>query len=259
MSGIHPTAIVAAGAQIDASASIGPFSIIEAGAVIGPDNQIDAQVRIYGAVRLGANNRVGQGTVLGGEPNDLGFTEAKSRPLVIGENNVFKECVNISRGTKTDEGSIIGNNNYFMNGFHAGHDCRFGDHNVFGPNSAIGGHVELGNRVFISGLVAVHQFVRIGDFVMAAGCAKIVKDVPPFTLVDGNPARLVGLNSVGLKRNGFNSGARAAIKRAYHQLFHAGLNTSQALALLAAQQATPETLQITRFFNQSQRGVTDHR
>ena len=259
MPSIHPTAIVHADAQLAADVSVGPCSIIEAGAVIGAGTQIDAQVRIYAQVRLGANNRVGQGTVLGGEPNDLGFTPEKSRPLLIGDNNVFKEYVNISRGTKTDEGSIIGNNNYFMNGFHAGHDCRFGDFNVFGPNSTIGGHVELGNRVFVSGLVAIHQFVRIGDFVMAAGCSKIVKDVPPFTLVDGNPARLVGLNSVGLKRNGFPSAARAAIKRAYHQLFHAGLNTTQALALLTSQDPTTETLQITRFFTESQRGVTDHR
>jgi UDP-N-acetylglucosamine acyltransferase len=259
MSGIHPTALVAAGAQIDTSASVGPFSIIEAGANIGPGNQIDAHVRIYGAVRLGANNRVGQGTVLGGEPNDLGFTADKSRPLLIGDNNVFKECVNISRGTKTDEGSIIGNNNYFMNGFHAGHDCRFGDHNVFGPNSAIGGHVELGNRVFISGLVAVHQFVRIGDFVMAAGCSKIVKDVPPYVLIDGNPATLVGLNSVGLRRSGFDSATRTAIKAVYHVLFHAGLNISQALVALDQQRLSVETQHIKDFFKHSQRGVTAHR
>lgn len=259
MNHIHSQAIIEVGAVVDPNVSVGPFSIIESGAVIGAGCVIESNVRIHSTVRMGNNNHVYHGAVLGGEPNDLGYTPKKSRPLVIGNDNHFKENVNISCGTKTEHGTIIGNHNYFMNGFHAGHDCIFGNHNVCGPNSVIGGHVELGHNVFVSGLVAIHQFVRIGNNVMLAGCAKIVKDVPPYTTADGNPARIIGLNIVGLRRAGFDAATRRAIKQVYQTLYHAGLNTSQALTALGSQELIDTALAIKSFFETSQRGVTDHR
>ena len=259
MSNIHPTAIVEDGAQVDPSVTVGPFSIIESGAVIGPDCVIESNVRIFGAVRMGAGNRVCHGTVLGCEPQDLGYTPEKSRPLVIGDGNHFKEGVNLSRGVKTDEGSLIGDNNYFMCGFHAGHDVIFGNHNIFGPNSAIAGHVIMGDRAFVSGLVAIHQFVNIGDYAMLGGCAKITKDIPPYTTADGNPARIVGLNSVGLRRGGFSAEARRAIKKTYQTIYHSDLNVSQALAVLEGNIYSEEEERIAAFFLNSERGVTAHR
>ena len=128
--------------------------------------------------------------MLGTEPQDLSFTPEKSRPLVIGNNNHFKEGVNISRGVKSEAGSLIGDGNYLMGNFHAGHDCIIGDNNILGHGSVLAGHVTIGNHVFVSGIAAIHQFSRIGDRAMIAGCAKIVKDVPPFSTADGNPARL---------------------------------------------------------------------
>ncbi|MCW8921210.1 MAG: acyl-ACP--UDP-N-acetylglucosamine O-acyltransferase [Sedimenticola sp.] len=256
---IHPTAIIDESAQLHGSVVVGPYSIIDADVVIGANCRIESSVRIFQGTQLGENNRVCHGALLGCEPQDLGFSPEKSRPLLIGNNNHFKEGVNISRGVKTEGGTQIGNNNYFMCGFHAGHDCRLGNHNVFGPNSAVAGHVEFGDRIFISGLVAIHQFCFIGDYAMIAGCAKVVKDIPPYVTCDGNPARIVGLNSVGLRRAGISTSHRAAIKQTYKIIYHADLNISQALAALKSSDPIDETDLIIRFFEQSARGVTAHR
>ncbi|TVO76602.1 acyl-ACP--UDP-N-acetylglucosamine O-acyltransferase [Sedimenticola selenatireducens] len=256
---IHPTALVDQRAQLHDSVEVGPYSIIEADVVIGPGCKIESSVRIFQGTQLGENNRVYHGAVLGCEPQDLGFTIEKSRPLIVGNNNHFKEGVNISRGVKTDGGTQVGDNNYFMCGFHAGHDCHLGNHNVFGPNSTIAGHVELGDRIFISGLVAIHQFCFIGDYAMIAGCTKVVKDIPPYVTCDGNPARIIGLNSIGLRRAGISAENRAAIKQTYKTIYHDNLNISQALAALKERAPTTETEAIIRFFEQSDRGVTTHR
>ncbi|AKH21321.1 acyl-ACP--UDP-N-acetylglucosamine O-acyltransferase [Sedimenticola thiotaurini] len=256
---IHPTAIIHDSARLHESVQVGPYSIIEADVEIGAGCRIESAVRIYQGTRMGRENRVCHGAALGCEPQDLGFVPEKSRPLLIGDHNQFREGVNISRGVKTDGGTRIGDHNYFMSGFHAGHDCRLGSHNIFGSNSTLAGHVELGEHIFISGLVAIHQFCFVGDYVMIAGCAKVVKDIPPYVTCDGNPARVVGLNSVGLRRAGVPAANRSAIKQAYKLLYHSGLNTSQALAELKQQANSPESEAIMHFFEQSDRGVTAHR
>lgn len=256
---IHPTAIIHDSARLHESVQVGPYSIIEADVEIGPGCRIESAVRIYAGTRMGRENRVCHGAALGCEPQDLGFAPEKSRPLLIGDHNQFREGVNISRGVKTEGGTQIGDHNYFMSGFHAGHDCRLGSHNIFGSNSTLAGHVELGEHIFISGLVAIHQFCFVGDYVMIAGSAKVVKDIPPYVTCDGNPARVIGLNSVGLRRAGVPAANRSAIKQAYKLLYHSGLNTSQALAELKQQATSPESEAIRRFFEQSDRGVTAHR
>ena len=259
MTKIDPTAIIEEGAELHESVEVGPFSIIESSVVIGEGCRIESGVRIFTGTHMGRDNRVCHGAVLGCEPQDLGFEPEQSKPLVIGNGNQFKEGVNISRGVKTDEGTLIGNDNYFMCGFHAGHDCRLGNNNVFGPNSTLAGHVELGDRIFISGLVAIHQFCFIGDYAMVAGCAKVVKDIPPYVTGDGNPARVIGLNSIGIRRAGFSPSIRNAIKHAYKTIFHSGLNTSQAMEQLKQAEQTDEVNNIIRFFENSDRGVTTHR
>jgi len=259
MAEIHPSAIVDSAAELHDSVVVGAYAIIEAGAVIGADCVIESHAHIYGPTRMGRGNRVCHGAVLGCEPQDLSFTAAKSKPLTIGDHNHFKEYANIHRGVKTEPGSLIGSHNYFMGGFHAGHDCVIGNHNVLGHNSVLAGHVTIGDRAFISGLAAIHQFSYIGDYVMIAGCSKIVKDVPPYTTADGNPARLAGLNVVGLRRAGFGSAQRGAIKHAYDILFRADLNTSQALEQLKALDRSAELSNIIHFFERSKRGVTAHR
>ncbi len=255
--GIHPSAIIEDGAELHESVSVGPFSIIESGAVIGADCVIDSNVRIYGATRMGAGNRVCHGATLGAEPQDLGYTPDKSKPLTIGDHNHFKENVNISRGVKTGHGTVIGSHNYLMVFSHLGHDCVIGDHNILAPSAVVGGHVELDHHVFLSGNVAVHQFCRIGAYVMVGGVSGVTQDLPPFTMANGQRAEVVGLNVIGLRRNGFEPQARSAIKRAYKVLYKSGLKQAEALAQLRS--VDDEAVQeIVQFVEGSQRGLASH-
>lgn len=255
MSNIHPSAVISPDAQIDPSARIGPFCIVDAGAVIGPECILDSHVRIYTGARLGRGNRVCHGAAIGAEPQDLTYTPEKGKPLVIGDFNHFKENVTISCGVKTDHGTRIGNHNFLMNGAHIGHDCCVGDHNIFAANATLGGHVLLEHHIFLSGMVAVHQFARIGAYVMVGGLSGISLDVPPFCLVNGQRAHFIGLNTVGLKRNGFGPEQRSAIKRAYRILFRSGLKQAEALAQLRASSDSPEIQAIVAFVESAGRGL----
>lgn len=253
---VHPSAIIEAGAEVHPSAEIGPWSLIEAGAVIGADCRIESGVRIYGGTRLGARNRVCHGATLGSEPQDLSFTPARARPLVIGSDNSFREYVNISRGLKSDRGTRIGNRNYFMAYSHAGHDCLVGDDNILANTATLAGHVEMAHHCFVSGQVAVHQFARIGAYTMIGGLTGVTKDLPPFVLANGQRAVIVGLNLVGLKRNGFSSEQRARIKAVYRLIFRSGRRLAD--GLMEAQQRYPsdDTDAIITFIRASKRGVT---
>jgi UDP-N-acetylglucosamine acyltransferase len=252
---IHPTAIIEPGAQLHESASVGPYSIVESGAVVGEGCRIESCVRIYSRTRMGAFNRVGHGATLGADSQDLGFDPARARPLVIGDHNQFREGVNIGCGTKTEEGTVIGSHNYWMAYSHAGHDCVVGDYNIFANTATLAGHVEVGDRCFLSGQVAVHQFCRIGSYSMVAGVTGVAQDVPPFALADGHRARMVGLNVVGLRRAGFDQESRSRIKSVYRLVFRSGLRLAEALAQAESEYPSPETAMIVRFIESSRRGV----
>jgi len=256
---IHPMAIVADGAQLHPSVEVGPFTIIDAGAQVGEGTVIGSNVRIHGHTRIGAHNKVFDNAVLGALPQDIGFDPATESFLTIGDHNVLREGVNISRAKVAGASTRLGDRNFFMCNVHLGHDCDFGNNIIIAPGTVVGGHVEVADRAFISGVVAVHQFCRIGPLAMVAGGTKVVKDIPPFAMADGNPATLIGNNVVGLRRNGYDSKQRAAIKHCYKTLFHSGRNTSQALEQLKGEELGPEVALILAFFEQSQRGVTSHR
>lgn len=252
---IHPTAIVEDGAQVHASVAVGPYSIVEGGAIIGADCVIDSCVRIYRATRMGRGNRVCHGATIGSEPQDLGYTPDKDRPLAIGDGNRFAEGVNISRGIKTEAGTRIGSHNYLMAYSHVGHDCIVGDHNIFANTATLAGHVEVDDHVFLSGQTAIHQFCRIGSYTMVAGVSGVPQDVPPYVVADGHRACIVGLNVVGLRRAGFTQGQRSTIKAVYRLVFRSGLRLAEALAQAETAYPTPETRQIVRFIEASRRGV----
>jgi UDP-N-acetylglucosamine acyltransferase len=255
MSLIHPSAIVEDGAVVDPSVRIGPFSIVEAGAVIGAGCVIESSVRIYRHTRMGRDNLVCHGATIGAAPQDLAFKPDKARPLVIGDGNQFRECVNISHGVKEDHGTVVGSNNFLMAFSHIGHDCVVGDHNILANTATLGGHVEMGNRIFLSGHVAVHQFCRIGDYVMVGGVSGVRQDVPPYAMANGQYARFVGLNLVGLRRNGFSQAQRSAIKRAYRLLLQSGLPLPEALERLRQDPDSEEVRAILAFAEQSRRGL----
>ena len=255
---IHPTAIIEDGARVHATASVGPYSIIESGAVIGEGCRIESCVRIFAPTRMGAFNRVCHGVTLGSESQDLGFDPARASPLVIGDHNHFKEGVNISCGTKSREGTRIGSHNYWMAFSHAGHDCIVGDHNIFANTATLAGHVEVADRCFLSGQVAVHQFCRIGSYAMVAGVTGVPQDVPPFVTADGHRARIIGLNVVGLRRAGFTQEQRSRIKSVYRLLFRSGLRLTEAMTRAEAEFPGAETEQICQFIQSSQRGLISY-
>lgn len=252
---IHPTAIIEDGASLHETVSVGPYSIIESGAVIGEGCRIESCVRIFGMTRMGAHNRVCHGATLGAEPQDLSFRPELARPLTIGDHNHFKEGVNISCGIKSEAGTRIGSRNYWMSYSHAGHDSIVGDDNIFANTATLAGHVEVEDHAFLSGQVAVHQFARIGGYAMVAGVTGVAQDVPPFVMVDGHRARIVGLNLVGLRRAGFSQEQRNRIKSVYRLIFRSGLRLTEALVRAEQDYPSPETRRIVRFIESSRRGV----
>jgi len=256
---IHSSALVDTGAKIHESVEIGPFCIIEKDVEIGEGCVLDSSVRLHSGTILGKNNRVFHGASLGGLPQDLGFKPETKTFFIAGDNNLIREGCILHRGTKEGGATRIGDNNYVMGNVHLAHDVQLGNGIIIIQNSIIAGHVHIMDYAFISGLVAIHQFVHVGPYTMVAGCSKIVKDIPPYSTVDGNPATVIGLNSVGLKRKGFSAETRNAIKRVYKTIYHSGLNTKQALQELRKETYSPDVEQVIKFFESSKRGVTDHR
>ncbi len=257
---IHPTAIIDPSAKLHESVEVGPFSIIEADVEIGEGSWIESSVRIYSGTRMGKNNKIHHTTVIGGLPQDLGFKPETKTYTILGDDNVIREGTIIHRATKEGSSTKLGNKNYIMGQTHIAHDCILGNENIIVLNGQLAGFCTLGNKVFISGLVGVHQFCKVGDYAMIAGCSKVVKDVPPYATIDGNPATVIGLNAVGLKRAGFNPALREKIKHAYKILYHSKMNTRKALEVLKAENdESVEVQYIIRFFEESDRGVTDHR
>ena len=186
---IHPTAIVAPDVEIGPNVTIGPFALIEGPGRIGEGCQIEGHAIIRSRVYMGARNKVHPTAVLGGLPQDLAFDPLSDTRLEIGDDNVFREGVTISRATKLGEATRIGNQNYFMNNTHVGHDGLMGDGNILASGATLGGHAEVGDRVFFGGGVMVHQFCRIGSFAILQGLAGINKDALPFVMIGGRPGK----------------------------------------------------------------------
>lgn len=204
---IHPTACIAPDVSLNGDIMVGPFAVIESGAELGADCQIGAHAVVHGHVKMGNGNILSPHAVLGGLPQDTGFKSETVSWLRIGDNNVFREGFTAHRSSKENGETRIGSGCFFMNNSHVAHDCSIGDGTIFANNVAIGGHVEVGDRVFMGGAVVVHQFCRIGSFAIVQGTTGLNKDVIPFTLIGGRPAKHYRLNTVGLRRAGI-TGAR---------------------------------------------------
>ncbi|MCC6274811.1 MAG: acyl-ACP--UDP-N-acetylglucosamine O-acyltransferase [Leptospiraceae bacterium] len=257
---IHPTAIIDPGAELHESVEVGPYTVIEKDVKIGEGTVLESCIRIYSGTRLGKFNRIFHGTALGGPPQDVSFKPETKSYLEIGDNNIFRENCVFHKGSKEGAVTRIGNSNFFMNQVHIGHDCQFADQIIVVPGTVVGGYSTVMRKAFISGLVAIHQFVRVGEYAMVAGSSKPVKDIPPYSMADGSPSTIIGLNTVGLKRAGFKPEIREEIKRAYKILYHSKMNISQAMVeLKKADLKSEEVKNIIKFFEESERGVTGHR
>jgi UDP-N-acetylglucosamine acyltransferase len=252
---IHPTAIVDPAARLGAGTVIGPYCIVAAGVSLGEDCWLQHHVTVCGPARIGRGNRFYAYGSIGQQTQDLKY---KGEPtyLEIGDENTFREFVTINRSTAETGCTRVGSRGNFLAYSHIGHDCTVGDAVVFSNNGTLAGHVQVGDHAVIGGLTAVHQFCRIGRFAITGGCSKIVQDVPPFMIADGNPAEVRGINQVGLERAGFPPEKIKPIKEAFRVVYRGKLNTAQALEELRAKLGESEDVQsIVQFIAASERGI----
>lgn len=251
---IHPTAIVDPKAKLASDVSVGPYAVIDADTEIGEGCEIGAHAVIKQFTRLGARNRVFEHAVLGGEPQDVKFRGERSF-LEIGDDNLIREFCTLHRANGEDSVTRLGSKNFLMVGVHIAHNCTIGDDNIFANEVALAGHILIEDHVFLSNNVGAHQFVRMGRYAMVGGKSKIVQDVLPFFITDGNPPRVRGVNSVGLRRAGFSRDARAILKEAYRILFRAGQSLDEALTELNRLQDS-NVSHLIGFIQASKRGFT---
>lgn len=233
---------------------IHPTAIIEDNVEIGPDCEIGAYAVVKRFTRIGARNRIFEHAVVGGEPQDVKFRGERSY-LEIGDDNVIREFCTLHRASGEDETTRIGSRNFLMVGTHVAHNCVIGDDNIFANEVALAGHIVIEDHVFLSNNVGAHQFVRFGRHAMVGGKSKIVQDVLPFFTTDGNPPRVRGLNSIGLRRSGFSDSARRALKDAYRTLFRSGIPMEEALRQLE-QVDDMNVSHLLGFIRESKRGFT---
>jgi UDP-N-acetylglucosamine acyltransferase len=248
----HATAIVSPDARLGRDVSIGPYAVVEDRTVVGDGCEIRAHAVVKRFTALGEGNRVHEGAVLGGEPQDIGF-RGQETSLVIGDRNVIREGVTIHRSAKAGQSTVVGSDCFLMAYVHVAHDDRVGSRVIMANNVALAGHVEVADQAFLSGGVVVHQFCRVGRLAMVAGNSKVVQDCLPFVITDGHPARARGLNVVGLRRAGIGASQLRALKEAYRLLLRSGLALDPALAAMAAVQ-DPLVDEMIAFVRGSQRG-----
>ena len=235
---IHPTAVIHPAARLAPDVRVGPYVVIDGPAEVGAGCVLEAHATLVGAVKMGKNNRIGHGAVLGGWPQDLSFApETTMSGVEIGEDNVIREHVTMHRGTAPDSVTVLGNRCLLMAGAHLGHNVRVGDQCIIANHVLLGGYAEVGDRAFLGGGSVFHQHVRVGRGVIVQGLSAFSKDVPPFTLA-AERNMVAGLNVVGLRRSGFSAAERAELKRAFTLIFRRGLNVTQALAEAKTQQWT---------------------
>lgn len=254
MSSIHKTAIIEDGAVIGKNVSIGPGAYIGAEVSIGDNCTIGANVVIEGCTIIGSDNQFYVGSVIGSPTQALAYKGEKSY-VKIGSGNIVREYVTVNGTEGKEHPSLLGDKNLLMAYSHVAHHCTLGSGVIMANSATLAGHVEVEDRAVIGGLAAIHQFVKIGRLSIIGGLSKVVKDVTPFMTVDGNPCRVVGLNSIGLKRAGFSKETIGEIRKAYRTLFREGLNTTQAMAKLKSQAASKDVQTIIEFIEKAERGI----
>jgi UDP-N-acetylglucosamine acyltransferase len=257
---IDPTAVVAPTARIHPDADIGPrtrigdFCIVEQDVAIGADCLLEPHVFVKRWTTMGDGNEISAGTVLGTDPLDKNFTGERSY-LRIGSGNRIREHYTISRGTRPDSVTTLGDNNYIMTSGHIAHNCTIGSSVTIASCSLVAGYAEVEDQAFISGGVVIHQYSKIGRLAMVAGNTRVNLDLPPFFTYAGHDARPAGLNAVGMKRAGFTVAQLGVIKKAYRLLYRSGLRLEAALETIEAELPDENAQHLVRFVRASQRGI----
>jgi len=243
--------------QLSPGVIIGPYSVIEGGVKISDNVRIGAHCVITGQTTIGRNCKIYTGAVIGSAPQDKKHSSDDNVFLNIGENNTIREYVTINPGTVEGGGkTVIGDNNLLMAYAHVAHDCIVGNNCVMANAATLGGHVVLEDNTIIGGFCAIHQFVRVGRLAIIGGCSKVVQDIPPFSMCDGHPARVIRTNSVGLNRAEIEPSTVLLLKRAFKILFQSGLSKTHALEKIESEiEMCPEIEHLTFFVKTSKRGL----
>lgn len=254
---IHPTAVVSRNAKIGEGVEIGPYSVIGEHVTIGRDTKIASHVLIEGWTTIGERNRIFSFSSIGTAPQDIGYRNEETY-LIIGNDNVIRECATVHRATtKEDRKTEIGNGNYLMAYSHVAHDCKLANHIIMANSAGLAGHIVIEDHAILGGIVGVHQHVRIGAYAMIGGQSAIVQDIPPYVSAAGNRAQLYGLNTVGLKRRGFGDEVINNLKKAYKIVFRSGFTLEDAFKKAAEE--FPDSREVNYFVDfmrHSKRGVT---
>ena len=249
LSHIHP------GARIAKNVVVEPFTTIENNVTIGEGTWIGSNVTVMSGARIGKNCSIFPGSVISAVPQDMKFNGEETL-VHIGDNTIIRECVTVNRGTADRNKTVIGKNCLIMAYCHIAHDCIVGDNSIFSNNSTLAGHVTVGSYVILAGMVAVHQFCSIGNHTFVAGGSLVRKDIPPYVKAAREPVSYVGINSVGLRRRGFDNKVIMEIQSIYRTLYQKKYNNTQAVHIMEAEmEATKERDEIILFIKNSQRGI----
>lgn len=255
MAGIHPTAIIDPSARIGAGVEIGPYCVIGADVTLGDECVLANHVTIAGPTTIGARNRFYPYTSIGQRSQDLKYV-GEPTYLEIGDDNSFREFCTVNRGTAPGSKTVVGSHNNFLAYAHVAHDCTVGDHVIFSNNGTLAGHVIVEDHVVVGGLSGVHQFCRIGRHAIVGGCTKIVQDVAPYMIADGNPAELRGINQVGMERREFAAEEIRTLREAFRLLCRSNLNVKQACESIREQLPANSHLEhLLTFIEASKRGI----
>lgn len=251
----QPLAYVHPGAKIAKNVVIEPFTTIHNNVTIGEGTWIGSNVTIMEGARIGKNCNIFPGAVISAPPQDLKY-KGEETTVVIGNGTTIRECATIHKGTSDRMKTVVGKNCLIMAYCHIAHDCLVGNNCIFSNNSTLAGHVTIGDNVILAGLVAVHQFVSVGQHAFVTGGSLVRKDVPPYVKAAREPLSYVGINSVGLRRRGYESDKIREIQNIYRILYQKSYNNTQAVQILEAEmEATPERDEILQFIRDSQRGI----
>ena len=260
MAQIHASALVDPKAELGQNVVIGPWCMVEAGAVIGDGCRLAARSIVKGRTTLGCDNEIGEGAVIGGAAQHV-HVHDPGGTLTIGSHNCIRENVTIHRGWNNDAATIVGDHNMLMVGSHVAHDCRVGNHCILVNHVLLGGHVHVDDRAYLGGASAVHQFCRIGRLAMIGGLAKITQDVPPFVMAEGagTSSQVIGLNKVGLRRNGYTPDQILQLKEAYRVIYREGHRWDEVLAILETEFSSGPAVAYHEFFKTGKRGFVQER
>jgi len=255
MNQIHPSAVIGKNVMLGDGNEIGPNAVIQDGVKIGSGNVIYPNAHISTGTEIGDGNEIHMGAVIGHAPQDLAFKKGTCSFTRIGNRNILREYLTIHRGTKEGSATVIGDDNYLMANSHVAHNCVIGNRVIMVNLASLSGYCVIEDQAFISGMVGLHQFTRVGRLAILSALSAVNKDVPPFFMAGGRPARAQGLNAVGLRRAGITLTVREEIKQAFRYLYRSGFSVSHALEVIENELHSPEVKHLVSFVRAAKRGI----